>query len=125
MLNKQKLMQSIKQLMPEAKLIYLFGSQADGSATLSSDIDLAVLMNKKVDPIVRFDLAQTLAIQLNQDIDLVDLLSASTVLQNQIIMNGELLYGNEDEQTKFEMQVMSMYQHLNEERADIIKEYLK
>lgn len=78
-----------------------------------------------MDPIARFDLEQTLAIALNQDVDLVDLLTASTVLQNQVIMNGDLLFGGENEQTAFEMQVMSMYQHLNEERAGILQEYLK
>ena len=125
MLDKENLTQAVKQLIPNVRLIYLFGSQADGSATPSSDIDIAVLLDKKMDPVARFDLEQTLAIKFNQDIDLVDLLMASTVLQNQVIMNGELLFGSENEQTKFEMQIMSMYQHLNEERADILQEYLK
>lgn len=125
MLDKNKLVQTVKNLAPDVRLIYLFGSQADGSSTPSSDIDIAVLLEKKLDPVARFDLEQTLAIALNQDVDLVDLLTASTVLQNQVIMHGSLLFGSENEQTKFEMQVMSMYQHLNEERADILREYLK
>jgi uncharacterized protein len=125
MLDRNKLIQAIQHLMPKARLIYLFGSQADGSATASSDIDIAVLLDKKIDSVARFDLQETLAIVLNQDVDLVDLLTASTVLQNQIIMNGELLVGSEDEQTKFEMQIMSMYQHLNEERAGLLQDYLQ
>ncbi|MBM6550566.1 type VII toxin-antitoxin system MntA family adenylyltransferase antitoxin [Marinomonas ostreistagni] len=125
MLDKKSLIQSIQHLMPDVRLIYLFGSQADGSATPSSDIDVAVLLKKKLDPVTRFDLEQSLAIELNQDVDLVDLLTASTVLQNQVIMHGKLLFGSENEQAKFEMQVMSMYQHLNEERSDILQEYLK
>lgn len=125
MLDRDNLTQAIKQQIPTVRLIYLFGSQADGSATSSSDIDIAVLLENKLDPVARFDLEQNLAITLNQDVDLVDLLTASTVLQNQVIMNNELLFGSENEQTKFEMQVMSMYQHLNEERADILQEYLK
>lgn len=125
MLDKNKLVQTVKNLAPDVRLIYLFGSQADGSSTPSSDIDIAMLLEKKMNPVARFDLEQTLAIELNQDVDLVDLLTASTVLQNQVIMHGSLLFGSENEQTKFEMQVMSMYQHLNEERADILREYLK
>ena len=125
MLDKNRLIQAVKNLAPDVKLIYLFGSQADGSATSSSDIDIAVLLEKKLDPIARFDLQETLAIELNQDVDFVDLLTASTVLQNQVIVHGELLFGSENEQTKFEMQVMSMYQHLNEERANILQEYLR
>ncbi|GAA0825984.1 type II toxin-antitoxin system antitoxin [Marinomonas arenicola] len=125
MLNREDLTHTLRQLMPEVRLVYLFGSQADGSAAPSSDIDIAVLLKKKLDPVARFDLEQTLAIKLDKDVDLVDLLTASTVLQNQVIMNGELLFGSESEQVKFEMQIMSMYQHLNEERADILQEYLK
>ena len=125
MLDQKNLIQTLQHLMPDVRLIYLFGSQVDGSATPSSDIDVAVLLKKKLDPVARFDIEQTVAIKLNQDVDLVDLLTASTVLQNQVIMSGELLFGSESEQTQFEMQVMSMYQHLNEERADILQEYLK
>jgi predicted nucleotidyltransferase len=125
MLDQKNLIQTLQHLMPDVRLIYLFGSQVDGSATPSSDIDVAVLLKKKLDPVARFDIEQIVAIKLNQDVDLVDLLTASTVLQNQVIMSGELLFGSESEQTKFEMQVMSMYQHLNEERADILQEYLK
>ena len=125
MLDQKNLIQTLQHLMPDVRLIYLFGSQVDGSATPSSDIDVAVLLKKKLDPVARFDIEQTVAIKLNQDVDLVDLLTASTVLQNQVIMSGELLFGSESEQAQFEMQVMSMYQHLNEERADILQEYLK
>ena len=125
MVSNELLVQKIRQLMPKAKLVYLFGSQADGSATLTSDIDIAVLLDQKIDPVIRFDLQQTLAINLKQDVDLVDLLSASTVLQNQVITHGECLYDGTAEQFKFEMQVMSMYQHLNEERAEILQDYMK
>lgn len=125
MLDKNRLIQAIKHPTPNVRLIYLFASQADGSATPSSDIDIAVLLDKKMDSVARFDLQETLAIKLNQDVDLIDLLTASTVLQNQVIMNGELLFGSANGQTKFEMQIMSMYQHLNEERADILQKYLQ
>lgn len=125
MLDRDSLIKEILQRIPNIRLLYLFGSQATGDATQSSDIDIAVLLDKKMDPVARFDIEQTLAIELNQDVDLVDLLMASTVLQNQVITYGELLLGSENEQTKFEMQVMSMYQHLNEERADILQEFLK
>ena len=125
MLDKNRLTQVIKNLIPEVRLVYLFGSQGDGSATSASDIDIAVLPAKKLDAVARFDLEQTLAIELSHDVDLVDLLTASTVLQNQVIRHGELLFGSDNEQAKFEMQVMSMYQHLNEERAEILRGYLK
>ena len=125
MVLQEPLTQEIRLLMPTAKLIYLFGSQANGQTNQDSDIDVAVLMDQKVNPITRFDIQQILAIKFKKDIDLVDLLSASTVMQNQIIQHGICLYGSEEEQCKFEMQVLSMYQRLNIERADILKDYIK
>ena len=98
---------------------------ADGQTNPHSDIDVAVLQQQAIAPVTRFDIQQTLAIKFDQDIDLVDLLSVSTVLQNQVIQHGILLYGDEAEQCKFEMQILSMYQRLNAERADIVKGHIK
>ncbi|WP_220721503.1 type VII toxin-antitoxin system MntA family adenylyltransferase antitoxin [Agarivorans litoreus] len=81
------------------------------------------MVTQKLDPIQRFDLQEELAIKLGKDVDLIDLLSASTVLQHQIIYKGQLLWGEKPEKTRFEMQVMAMYQKLNQERADILKSY--
>lgn len=114
----------VKDLLPHSKLIYLFGSQANETATSQSDIDLAVLLPNKLDPVERFELQEKLACQLRRDVDLVDLLSASTVFQHQVIQTGTLLWGHAEEQTKFEMQILSMYQHLNEERSEILRQYL-
>ncbi|RGP39398.1 hypothetical protein BPTFM16_02963 [Altererythrobacter insulae] len=41
-------------------------------------------------------------------------------MQNEIINKGICLYDAEDYQGLFEMQVISMYQHLNEERASLL-----
>lgn len=122
-LDKQHLIQELLQLLPETRLVYLFGSQADGTATEQSDIDIAVLLPQKLDPITRFDIQESLASKLDRDVDLVDLLFASTVMQFQVTTKGECLYGTANERLKFEVQVMSMYQHLNEERADILRQY--
>nr|WP_285817815.1 nucleotidyltransferase domain-containing protein [Echinimonas agarilytica] len=115
--------EAITSFLPSSKLIYLFGSQANETATSQSDVDLAILLPRKLDPVERFDLQEKLARQFRQDVDLVDLLSASTVLQHQVVQSGKLLWGVEDDQAKFEMQVLSMYQHLNEERSEILKQY--
>ncbi|MCV2402104.1 nucleotidyltransferase domain-containing protein [Marinomonas sp. C2222] len=122
---KEKLVQETLLLLPNVKLIYLFGSQVNGHANKNSDIDIAILLDKKLAPVKRFDLQESLAIKLNKDIDLVDLLSASTVMQNQVIQQGELIYGNKATCCQFEMQILSMYQHLNDERADILQDYTK
>ncbi|WP_057830661.1 type VII toxin-antitoxin system MntA family adenylyltransferase antitoxin [Colwellia sp. TT2012] len=106
-------------------IVYLFGSYASGTETSASDIDIAVLGNKKIPSLTRWQLQAELADALACDVDLVDLLSASTVMQNQIIHHGLCLYETKNSAVLFEMQVMSMYQHLNDERADILAQFIK
>lgn len=122
-MQEHKLVAVVNEVLPSSKLLYLFGSQANGTSNTQSDIDLAVLLPEKLDPVQRFECQEQLAIHLGKDVDLVDLLSASTVLQHQVIHHGKLLWGAEAEQCQFEMQVMSMHQHLNDERAEILKDY--
>ncbi len=107
------------------KIVYLFGSYASGTATSESDIDIAVLGNKKTPSLARWKIQSELADALGFDVDLVDLLCASTVMQNQIIHHGLCLYETENSAALFEMQIMSMYQHLNDERADILAQFIK
>ncbi|PKI17468.1 type VII toxin-antitoxin system MntA family adenylyltransferase antitoxin [Colwellia sp. 12G3] len=109
-----------RQHFPDIKLLYLFGSHASNQAHANSDIDLAVLLTKKISTVTRWNIQQKLALELNIDVDLIDLLSASTVMQNQIINKGICLYDMADYKNTFEMQVMSMYQHLNDERSSLL-----
>jgi predicted nucleotidyltransferase len=112
-----------KQFIPDIKLLYLFGSHASNQANTDSDIDLAVLLPSKISPVARWELQQRLSLEFNVDVDLVDLLSASTVMQNQIINSGVCLFDVGNYKPTFEMQIMSMYQHLNEERASVLKAF--
>ncbi len=126
-LDKQKLIKCLPKIicqkLPDVKLIYLFGSYATESNTQKSDIDVAVLLTKKLDSIERWQIQNDLADELGREVDLVDLLNASTVMQNQVIHQGVCIYDEANYSPKFEMQVMSMYQHLNEERSDILERY--
>jgi predicted nucleotidyltransferase len=115
----------LKSKLDGIKAIYLFGSHASGLVTEESDIDIAILMGKKIAPVQRWQIESELANELSSDVDLVDLLNASTVMQNQIIQQGICIYDDDNSACFFEIQVMSMYQHLNEERADILKQYMR
>lgn len=106
-------------------LIYVFGSQVSGLSHEESDIDIAILCNKKLDPVTRWNIQSELEHELNIDVDLIDLLEASTVIQHQVIFNGICIFNPLNKKAAFEIQVMSMYQHLNFERHDILQEYIK
>jgi len=103
---------------PSAQAIYLLGSYARGEQHTQSDIDLAVLL-----PV---DIALALAKQARRDVDLVNLRLVSTVFQNEIIHTGVLLYcSDEPARQEFEMLALSAYIKLSEERADILRAFLR
>ena len=114
----------LRDKLKQIKLIYLFGSQVTGFTSKTSDIDIAVLTEKKLDSVLRWHVEAELADELSSEVDLVDLLSASTVMQNEIIHHGICIYDPENKAALFETQVMSMYQHLNDERAAILKQHM-
>ena len=103
---------TLKKQMPDIKIIYLFGSQATGNARADSDVDIAIMATKALDPVERWELSHQLAKTVGHDVDLIDLLQASTVLKMEIVRNGKLLYDAEATAGDFEMPTLSMYPHL-------------
>ena len=100
----------LKELLPELKLAYLYGSQTDGTATPESDVDLAFLSCLPIPSIQRFDIAQELTERFNLNVDLVDLREAGAVLKTEIIMKGHQLVGTKLDADYFEMHVLRDYQ---------------
>jgi len=114
----------IKKVLVDALapyLIYIFGSTVKGRGREESDIDIAILRDKKIDEYELFILSQKLADILKSEVDLIDLSKASTVFRIQIIKTGKLIY-NSDNLNKmyFQMRTMKDYVLLNEERQEII-----
>jgi predicted nucleotidyltransferase len=102
--------------------IYRFGSTAQGTATLSSDVDLAVLLRRSMPADRRFDVQEALAARLGCDVDLVDLAGASTVMKMQIVAGGRLIDETDgDARGRFEDLAFSTYARLNEERRGILE----
>lgn len=114
----------IKQHYPNVKLIYLFGSRASGQHNANSDWDIAVLNENKIPTMARWKLKELLANECHAEVDLIDLLDASTVLKMQVVENSQLLFDKSDYSVNFEMQVFSMYGRLQEGRKDIIDSFV-
>jgi len=119
--NKVKI---IKKVLVDALapyLIYIFGSTVKGRGREESDIDIAILRDKKINEYELFILSQKLAGILKREVDLIDLSKASTVFKIQIMKTGKLIY-NSDNLNKmyFQMRTMKDYALLNEERQEII-----
>ena len=99
---KRNLPRVLKQKMPELKKLFardprvlgvwLFGSQADGTATPRSDIDLAVLFDRDImyDEELRFELAVSKALG-TRDVSVTNLTRAELPIRFAAI-GGDLLY---------------------------------
>jgi predicted nucleotidyltransferase len=114
---------TVRQRIPGCVAIYLFGSHATGTSSRESDVDLAVLAPAPLADEERWHRAQTLAVALGRDVDLVDLRLASAVMRVQVIDSGKLLFESDASQRQqFEAIALSDYARLNEERKGILED---
>jgi uncharacterized protein len=66
----------IRQAVPDLTAVYRFGSTVAGGEHRASDVDLAFLAARPLDPVRRFEIQERLAVALRRDVDLVDLRAA-------------------------------------------------
>jgi uncharacterized protein len=125
-----QLIQLILETWSDTQAIYLFGSWGTENERPVSDVDIAVLLPpkraKEVGSLLFSPLQQAMQAVVNRDVDLINLRLAPTVLQKEIVMNGRRIYQTIGTTAdEFEMLVLSLYQKLNEERAEILAEGLR
>ncbi|MEX2400260.1 MAG: nucleotidyltransferase domain-containing protein [Rhodothermales bacterium] len=118
----ETIVEMLRRAVPLVQAIYLFGSQAKGRVHRESDIDLAILAPEPVAPEDRLDVQEELSVRFRSDVDLVDLMSASTVMRMQVVTTGSLLFEDEPAVRHFfEMRTLSAYALLNEERTGLLE----
>lgn len=118
----------ISLLVPtlNVKAIYLYGSVITEYFNNESDIDIAILLDKKIDSEKLFELTKKLTNNLNKDVDLVQLDNVSTVLQFQIIQTGNRVFCNDEKYCNgYESQIFCDYIELNELRKPYLDEIAK
>jgi len=114
----------LKKMIPDLLGIYIFGSYANNTMTPESDIDIAFLSFQKISPVEKWKIQEELASKLNQDVDLIDLKDATTILRTEVVEKGKLIFSGDPYQINyFEMITYSMYADLNESRQDILTDY--
>jgi predicted nucleotidyltransferase len=122
--------ETVLEFYPEVEAIYLFGSYGKGEEWPDSDVDLALLLPvgiaRDAGVLMLSPCRQELGDRLHKEIDLINLRMVSTVLQNEVLNASQRLLTNEEETIlAFEMQALSDYLKLNEERAGILKSFRK
>ncbi len=76
---------------PSIVVVILFGSLATGYSRNDSDLDLAVASTAPLDPQIRIQLIEELAVGLGRPVDLIDLAQTHGPLLQQILTKGRLL----------------------------------
>lgn len=113
------LVKLLREGWPGIQAVYLFGSVAKGEEHPDSDLDVAGLGPNGRQHCM--DLQLALSMEVGQEVDLVDLRSAPTILQKEVISGGHLLWAdNRVEVEFFELYVWASYQKLSDERAQIL-----
>ncbi len=115
----------ILSTFPDVKGIYLFGSRAFGKHRPDSDYDMAVLADEPLEGTDTF-FALQLELAADSGVHLVDLRTAPTVLQFEVLRGRKRLYCSDREYCiDFEAYILSAYQHFNEQRRPIIERMLQ
>ena len=91
--------------------LWLFGSEAAGTARSDSDLDLAVLFRRCPAAIEILDARGELAETLRRDVDIIDLDQASPILGMQVLRHGRLLVDRDPRRRyAFFSRTVSMYE---------------
>jgi len=103
-------------------LVYLFGSEVRGTSHKESDVDIGILLDKKVDPKDYLGSEGRLieffsGIFLKKEINIVNLNISSPLLKQVAILEGKLLYlRSETDRILFQIKILREYEdylHLN------------
>ena len=126
----QDIVAAVIKAFPQTQAIYLFGSYGAENEWPDSDVDIALLLPpeeaKKAGTLMMSDLLFALESALKKDVDLINLRQVSTVFQKEIVFSGRRIFiADEYAGDEFEMLVLSFYQKLNDERAEVLAEGLR
>jgi predicted nucleotidyltransferase len=129
-MREKEITETVCNFYPDIEAIYLFGSYGTGYERADSDLDIALLLpadiGKRDKLLALSPCTRKLEDIMGRTVDLINLRQVSTVFQHEIIKNGKLIYNrNAYESDTFEMITMSLYQKLNDERSEILKEFIK
>lgn len=120
------IVKTITEVLPLATAVYLYGSQVHGNTHTRSDWDIGLLDSSPISGEDGFTIKSRLANALASDIDIVDMRTADTVSNAQILESGRLIFvSNQSVLDRFELLVLVKYAQLNLERRDILNDIEK
>ncbi len=129
MIDDSTIVHILLEILSGLQAIYVFGSFGTEDERSGSDVDVAVLLEpklaKKAGSLAFSNARFELESVLHKHVDLINLRLVNTVMQKEVITTGKRVFCVDEYHSElFEMIVFSLYQKLNEERSDIVKEVL-
>jgi predicted nucleotidyltransferase len=121
MITDSDILAAVREALPGVRRVYLFGSRAVGEEWPDSDLDLAVVLDGPADPVSLWMAGEDIASRLDVDVDLIDLLTADTVLKHQIVTKGRRLFAADPmDAERYEIFILKDMMDLDEIRAPLI-----
>lgn len=118
----------LQQRLPALMAAYAFGSRIKNSGQFThpeSDLDLAVLVEGYAEPVLLFDLAGELADIAHCHVDLLDLRAASSVMQEQILTQGQRLWAKDMQADLFEAAMLNEKIYLDQARQRLVHDVMQ
>jgi predicted nucleotidyltransferase len=118
----------LQQRLPTLMAAYAFGSRikdAGQHANAESDLDLAVLVEGYADPLLLFELAGELADISCCHVDLLDLRATTTVMQNQILTQGQRLWAKDVRAGLFEAAMLNEKIYFDQSRQRLVQDVME
>lgn len=123
-ISDSQIVSAVRAVLPEVEAVYLYGSFATGEQNDSSDLDLAVVMPSRLNPLQLWDASNAMADKLNIDLDLLDLKAVDTVVQHQVLTTGRRIFGEGLLLDLYETYILSAMTSLEELRAPLIADII-
>lgn len=121
-MKQRAIVECLQARLDNLLAVYAFGSRVQGTAGPESDLDLAVLVAGYADPLALWALAGDLADLAGCPVDLVDLRAASTVMQYQIITQGQRWWASDAQAALYEAAILSEKTELDTARAGLLND---
>jgi len=119
-MNNAAIVAKLRAELDNVLAVYAFGSRIQGTAGPDSDLDLAVLVAGYADPQTLWALSGDLADLAGCPVDLLDLRAASTVMQYQVITQGQRWWTRDARAALYEAAILSEKTELDSARAGLL-----